>query len=520
MFNDNKNFYPTPIELIIKLYNKLDKRTQSNIKNVLEPSAGKGDILDFLNNGYRNMNFDAIEQDSNLVSILKGKKYNVIDFDFLEYNGSKFYDLIIMNPPFDNGDKHLLKAIEIMYSGDILCILNAETLKNPYSNTRKLLRDTLSRLNANIEYVSDAFIDAERKTGVEVALIHININNSLETDLNIGLTQEKEPLQAYKENMDVTIAEDKITALVNRFNTLKEVGKETIVNYYKNSIALEGIINLNITNSNVKESMVISDKIKLSYNAFIEQLKSNHWDIALKKFDFINQGITHDTRYKIAEEVKKNNLTEFTYSNIQRVIKNVADNYESFMTKDVVKLFDKITHQYAWTKETEVNRLHFNSWKTNESFKVNNKFILPMYSGAFFDDNWKKYQIEYRTKDTLNDIDKVMNYIANEDNYISIASVIETGFKEGITKGMESTFFRDIKVFKKGTIHLTFKDDSLLRKFNIIAGRERGFLPNEYAKTDYNDLSEQDKELVKEFDGNIKTYQNNMLNNQKLLRIA
>lgn len=520
MFNDNKNFYPTPKELIKKLYNKLDKRRQINIKNVLEPSAGKGDIIDFLNNGYRNMNFDCIEQDSNLVSILKGKKYNVIDFDFLEYNGSKFYDLIIMNPPFDNGDKHLLKAIEIMYSGDVLCILNAETLKNPYSNTRKLLLEKLTKLNASIEYVSDAFIHAERKTGVEVALIHVSINNSLEADLNIGLTAEKEPSQAYKENSDVTIAEDKITALVNRFNALKEVGKDTIINYYKNSIGLEGIISLDITNSGSKEGLSIGDKIKVSYNAFIEQLKNNHWDIALKKFDIINQGITYDTRYKIAEEVKKNNLTEFTYSNIQRVIKHVADNYESFMTKDVVKLFDKITYEYAWHKETESNRLGFDSWKTNKAFKVNKKFILPFYDEAFFNKIWNKYQISCKTRDDLNDIDKVINYIANEPSYVSIVSVIEEGFKEGITKKMESTFFKDITVYKKGTIHLTFKDDNILRKFNIIAGRERGFLPNDYAKTDYNDLSEQDKELVREFDGNISIYKDNMIKSHRLLCIA
>ena len=40
-----------------------------------------------------------------------------------------------MNPPFSEGDKHLLKAINIMKNGgQIVCILNAETIKNPYSN--------------------------------------------------------------------------------------------------------------------------------------------------------------------------------------------------------------------------------------------------------------------------------------------------------------------------------------------------------------------------------------------------
>ena len=50
----------------------------------------------------------------------------------------KHYDLIIMNPPFDNGDKHLLKAIDLQKNGGaIICLLNAETLKNPYSKYKK-----------------------------------------------------------------------------------------------------------------------------------------------------------------------------------------------------------------------------------------------------------------------------------------------------------------------------------------------------------------------------------------------
>ena len=42
-----------------------------------------------------------------------------------------------MNPPFAQGEKHLLKALEMQERGGaIICILNAETIRNPNNLTR------------------------------------------------------------------------------------------------------------------------------------------------------------------------------------------------------------------------------------------------------------------------------------------------------------------------------------------------------------------------------------------------
>ena len=41
----NKDFYPTPENLISKMFSKVNKKS---IKNILEPSAGKGNIVDYL----------------------------------------------------------------------------------------------------------------------------------------------------------------------------------------------------------------------------------------------------------------------------------------------------------------------------------------------------------------------------------------------------------------------------------------------------------------------------------------
>ena len=82
-----------------------------------------------------------------------------------------------MNPPFNSGDEHLLKAIEIQkrYGGQIVCLLNAQTIKNPYTTKRKELLNKLTNLNADIEYMDKLFLTAERAANVEIAIIHISI---------------------------------------------------------------------------------------------------------------------------------------------------------------------------------------------------------------------------------------------------------------------------------------------------------------------------------------------------------
>lgn len=111
---------------------------------------------------------------------VKGENVHLVHDDFLTFTAYKQYNVIIMNPPFSNGDKHLLKALEIQkYGGQIVCLLNAETIRNPYTETRKELIKILNDYNANIEYYSGEFNNAERQTDVEVAMIYVNIPMSV-----------------------------------------------------------------------------------------------------------------------------------------------------------------------------------------------------------------------------------------------------------------------------------------------------------------------------------------------------
>ncbi len=149
---DANEFYPTPPALVADM---LAGISLSSVSTVLEPSAGKGDIIarfqQYKGEYDKTFDIDAIELSPELRHILKGRKIRVVHDDFLTYETFKRYDLVIMNPPFSNGDKHLLKALRLVRGGGrLVCILNAETMRNPYTNARKELAKRLEELHAVI----------------------------------------------------------------------------------------------------------------------------------------------------------------------------------------------------------------------------------------------------------------------------------------------------------------------------------------------------------------------------------
>lgn len=169
-----KEFYPTPEELVNKM---LDRVNLNYVKTVLEPSAGKGNIIQGLKNHarYQNLDIDCIEINKDLRNCLKGAGYRVVGDDFLTYTTMKQYDLIVMNPPFSNGDAHLMKALKMQqrHGGAVIALVNAETIRNPYTNLRKELVQLIENAGGTAEYIEHAFLEAERQTEVEVALVRV-----------------------------------------------------------------------------------------------------------------------------------------------------------------------------------------------------------------------------------------------------------------------------------------------------------------------------------------------------------
>ncbi|QDT76328.1 Methyltransferase small domain protein (plasmid) [Lacipirellula limnantheis] len=171
---DLPGFYPTPRPVIDRMLELADIEAQHK---VLEPSCGKGDILDALKEECPDIELVAIERNWTMEDVLSAKGHAVEFSDFLEHAGS--YDRIVMNPPFENGQDidHVRHAYSLLRPGGRLVSVVCE---GPFFRSDKKaseFRQWLEALDSDSEQLpADAFQgrDAFRETGVRTRLLTIN----------------------------------------------------------------------------------------------------------------------------------------------------------------------------------------------------------------------------------------------------------------------------------------------------------------------------------------------------------
>ena len=508
MFRDNPDLYPTTGRMACKMASKINGRPNK----ILEPEAGKGDLVDAVLNKFHHHRPDisVIESDESLQAILSQKKgCRLIDTDFLSYSGPDKFDLIIANPPFSNGDQHLLKMIDILYSGQIICLLNAETIRNPYSTTRKDLARKLKELSAEIEFIPQAFVDAERKTGVEVALINIQVKRDVETDLFEGADDlSGEFRQDAEEGGRELSAGLSVDEMVAEFNQIVELCTETIISYYRNAHKVGKYIKLkNMCEEGIDFESVTEAMCK-QVNQMLIDVRKDFWrkSLSLKE---VKARLTEKRRMEFEEKMNATCNLDFTKNNIRMFVLNLIEGYEDTLTEAVVEIFDKMTIRHCMDDGERSENIHyFNGWRTNKAFKVGKKVILPIYAsyGSPFV-GWSGWKLDYQAERTLNDIDIVMNYFDGMRKHVTISEALREAFKDG-ENTCESSYFR-IKVHKKGTIHLNFLSEDILRRFNVTACKGKGWLPEGYGSTKVEKLTADERSVMESFEG-VDSYSKNV----------
>ena len=523
-YNNISEFYPTPVELVEKMLDGID---WTNVKTILEPSAGKGDIInnitkianDYFENKYRYWNsdkleldIDCIEIDAELQATLKGQNLKLIHDDFLTFNTFKRYDLIVMNPPFSNGCKHLLKAIRMQKDGGgIVCLLNAETIRNPYSNERKELCQLLDEYNATIEFLENSFIDAERKTEVEVVLIKLDIpKKEFESDIYNELKRKKYAEYKEKDITDVAL-NDYIKMAVMQFNLEVEAGIKLIHEYE----AMKPYLQKELTNNDKYESQIIEMEInnrygrndKLTVNNFVKCVRRKYW-CAL----FNNNKFTGNMTSNLLNQYRKQveNLTAYDFSefNIKSIQEDMSKNLIKGIEDCIIEKFDELSRQYAYDKDLCKNIHYYNGWKTNKSWIINKKVIIP-YMNAF--DGWDGMFEPWRCCDKLSDIEKALNYLdGGLTDSIDLRKTLEQAKEDNQTKKIQLKYFK-VTFYKKGTCHLEFTNLELLKKFNIFGSQQKGWLPKKYGNAEYKDMTAEEQNVINEFEGEVE-YKKTMAN--------
>lgn len=509
-----KTFYPTPESLAEKL---LDGIKWDEIDCILEPSAGKGDLalyaakkMYYARNGYptyddrsireaaEEADIDCIEIDALLRNTLEGRGFRVIHDDFLSFQTQKRYSLIVMNPPFDRGADHFLKALELMeHGGEIRCILNAETIRNPYTETRKRLVAAL-QTGAEISFISDAFRDAERKTDVDVALVK-KVIPQRKRDSSIMQGMKEAPTykrQEIPEQYGDLALYSEMDEWVNRYNYETACGIRLIEEWQAMSPHM-----LNLPNEKYN-APILSLKITgcsslddCSINEYVRKTRYKYWNMIFQQ-PTITKRLTSNLINELHDSVSRLVDYEFSIYNIMTLIIKMNAKVVSGIEDTIVALFDSWTQKY-WNEESP-NRHYFDGWATNDCFKVGKKVIIPFYSTYSHNksfDSWRVIQ-------QMRDIEKVFDFLDNgrTDWEGSLDAAAEEAERTGNTRNIDTKYFR-ATFYKKGTAHFVFKSEDLLEKFNIFAGKKKGWLPNAYGKCKYSDMSSEEQRVVDSFQG-------------------
>lgn len=166
-------FFPTPVSLVKKL---IEQTGVSPGDTVLEPSAGKGDIIDELKSQLGNrVSVDAIEINHSLREILTEKGYKLIGLDFLETPPTPKYDCVLMNPPFENGKDidHFFHALKFLAPGASIGAIMGEGSFSRSGKKEIHFREWREQ-NKDVwvsEPYENAFKDAFNQTGVRVRMV-------------------------------------------------------------------------------------------------------------------------------------------------------------------------------------------------------------------------------------------------------------------------------------------------------------------------------------------------------------
>ena len=183
-------FFTPPKDVQLTL-NAIEPFLENLGNDVLEPSCGSGEFIFAVANIFQNMKIDGIEKNKtiyNAISSLSKDNINIVNEDFLEYDTSKKYDLIIGNPPYFVMKKNsvdqiyykyfdgrpnifilfIIKSLNLLKKNGILSFVLPKSFLNClyYDKTRKYIDNNFSILN--ILECEDKFMDTKQQTVIVI----------------------------------------------------------------------------------------------------------------------------------------------------------------------------------------------------------------------------------------------------------------------------------------------------------------------------------------------------------------
>ncbi len=350
---DSYQYYPIPAALSQKAW-AMFKNTR--FVRILEPSAGGGHLLKAKPSEHgQRLPIDCIEIDIHKHSTLRDAGFNVVGMDFLQFQSGSVYSHIIMNPPFADGVHHVLKAWEILFDGEIVAIINAETLKNPYSKERQHLLRLIAQ-HGEVEFLSEMFAgdDAERKTPVEIALVWLQKTSSFEQDILGSILEDLRQDRLSTEDLagefhpphELALPNAFIDNAVLMFNAAVEAARQAVVSEARASRyrAMLGktLGELNgggIGSSSGSDDESSSDAVKRILFKRYHDLKNRAWACILRSTQ-VTSRLSSAAQKRLEADFETVKSLEFTVPNIYGFLQGIIDQQGDIQLAMVCDVFD------------------------------------------------------------------------------------------------------------------------------------------------------------------------------------
>lgn len=487
IFTSNPDFYPTPREVIERMLQ--DETVLGKI--VLEPSAGKGDIVNYLHEQGASRIL-ACENDPNIRKLLSTAPCEFLAEDFLTVTSEQVshIDMIIMNPPFSKGVDHILHAYDIAPAGcTIIALCNSSNLNERSYYERTITKnERLKELITDFGYeecLGNCFSTAERQTECRVSLVKLwkdgvgtnefdgyifdqTDTDELEANQSEGLISYniiREIVNRYKSAVSLF---DETLAAAQRINDMasfkytktNEEGKEETIISCQSPVSFQPVKGIYASDSRVYENM--------THAQYKCALKKAYWRSIIRVMD-LEKYSTRELREQLNKFIERQVHVPFTMHNIYRMIDMIIQTNGQRMQRALVEVFDNICALSAQ------NSTAGEKWKTNANYMVNRRFIKDYVTD--YDQRWPKSHAvpRYDSTSVIDDLVKALCWLTGRDyakipSLESVCSRLHPGFGEWF----HWAFFR-VRMYKKGTAHFEFLDEDVWARFNREVAKIRGW---------------------------------------------
>ena len=251
-----------------------------------------------------------------------------------------------------------------------------------------------------------------------------------------------------------------------------------------------------------------------SVNAYVRAIRSKYWKKLFEHPSFTGR-LTSNLYYKYTSQISEFTNYDFSYWNIKTIQQEIGLSLVKGVEQCIIELFDELSAKHSWDEDLPGNVHYYNGWKTNLSWKINRRVILPLNVWDSYGDLRYSMNMQYVLR-KLSDIEKVLNYLdcgetQDPDSQFSLQGYLE----DYRTRNIPLKYFT-VTFYKKGTCHITFTNERLLKKLNIFGSQSKGWLPKGYARKRYEEFSSEEQAVIESFEGR-ESYNETVMNSQYYL---